>query len=100
MKWTDIQDIAIALTEAHADVDPTIVRFTDLHRWVMTLPALASSSPYATASPSSKHCFLPRTPGKTLPTTFTTWSTSTKRKSQHGASFSMACAPLPITEKL
>jgi FeS assembly protein IscX len=38
MKWTDIQDIAIALTEAHADVDPTIVRFTDLHRWVMALP--------------------------------------------------------------
>lgn len=38
MKWTDIQDIAIALTEAHADVDPTTVRFTDLHKWVMALP--------------------------------------------------------------
>ncbi len=38
MKWTDIQDIAIALTEAHADVDPRTVRFTDLHRWVMELP--------------------------------------------------------------
>ncbi|MCP5264772.1 MAG: Fe-S cluster assembly protein IscX [Burkholderiaceae bacterium] len=38
MKWTDTLDVAIALTEAHPDVDPTAVRFTDLHRWVMALP--------------------------------------------------------------
>jgi FeS assembly protein IscX len=38
MKWTDIQDIAIALVDAHPDVDPTTVRFTDLHQWVMALP--------------------------------------------------------------
>ncbi|MGL4573495.1 MAG: Fe-S cluster assembly protein IscX [Burkholderiaceae bacterium] len=38
MKWTDIQDIAIALSEAHPDVDPLTVRFTDLHAWVMALP--------------------------------------------------------------
>lgn len=37
MKWTDIQDIAIALTEAHPDIDPQYVRFTDLHQWVMAL---------------------------------------------------------------
>ncbi|AJC21869.1 Fe-S cluster assembly protein IscX [Pandoraea pulmonicola] len=37
MKWTDIQDIAIALTDAHPDVDPQYVRFTDLHQWVMSL---------------------------------------------------------------
>ncbi len=37
MKWTDIQDIAIALTDAHPDVDPQYVRFTDLHKWVMAL---------------------------------------------------------------
>ncbi len=34
MKWTDIQQIAIALSEQHTDVDPQYVRFTDLHRWV------------------------------------------------------------------
>lgn len=34
MKWTDVQDIAIELDEAHPDVDPQYVRFTDLHRWV------------------------------------------------------------------
>ena len=38
MKWTDINDIAIALSEEHADVDPQYVRFTDLHQWVMALP--------------------------------------------------------------
>ena len=38
MKWTDTQDIAIALTEAHPDADPEHVRFTDLYQWVMALP--------------------------------------------------------------
>lgn len=38
MKWTDSLEIAIALTEAHPDVDPQYVRFTDLHKWVMALP--------------------------------------------------------------
>jgi FeS assembly protein IscX len=38
MKWTDTLDIAIALIEAHPDVDPLQVRFTDLHRWVLELP--------------------------------------------------------------
>ena len=38
MKWTDTQDIAIALTEAHPDVDPKAVRFTDLFHWVQRLP--------------------------------------------------------------
>lgn len=37
MKWTDVQDIAIALADEHSDVDPRYVRFTDLHRWVMAL---------------------------------------------------------------
>lgn len=38
MKWTDTLDIAIALTEAHPEVDPKSVRFTDLLKWVMALP--------------------------------------------------------------
>jgi FeS assembly protein IscX len=41
MKWTDSRDIAIALTEAHPDVDPQFVRFTDLHRWVCELPGFS-----------------------------------------------------------
>lgn len=38
MKWTDIQDIAIALSDAHPEVDPKTVRFTDLYEWVQQLP--------------------------------------------------------------
>ncbi len=38
MKWTDTLDIAIALTDAHPDIDPMSLRFTDLHAWVMALP--------------------------------------------------------------
>lgn len=37
MKWTDTQDIAIALADAHPDVDPKAIRFTDLHKWVCEL---------------------------------------------------------------
>lgn len=38
MKWTDVRLIAIELAEAHPEVDPKIIRFTDLHNWVMALP--------------------------------------------------------------
>jgi FeS assembly protein IscX len=38
MKWTDTRDIAIALTEAHPEVDPKTLRFTDLFEWVQRLP--------------------------------------------------------------
>ncbi|MGD9945591.1 MAG: Fe-S cluster assembly protein IscX [Burkholderiaceae bacterium] len=38
MKWTDVNEIAIALSDAHPEVDPTQVRFTDLYNWVLALP--------------------------------------------------------------
>ena len=37
MKWTDINDIAIDLDEAHPDIDPMSIRFTELMGWVMAL---------------------------------------------------------------
>ena len=37
MKWLDTRDIAIALCDAHPDVDPTGVNFVDLYNWVMKL---------------------------------------------------------------
>lgn len=37
LKWTDSLEIAIQLDEAHPDVDPQMVRFTDLHAWVTSL---------------------------------------------------------------
>ena len=38
MKWTDINEITIELSEAHPTVDPMKVNFVDLMRWVMALP--------------------------------------------------------------
>jgi len=38
MKWTDTQDIAIALSETYPDQDPTKVSFPSLYKWVMALP--------------------------------------------------------------
>ncbi|MFN3397917.1 MAG: Fe-S cluster assembly protein IscX [Sulfurimicrobium sp.] len=38
MKWTDSREIAIALAEAHPEVDPKALRFTDLMQWVLALP--------------------------------------------------------------
>lgn len=38
MKWTDVNAIAIALSEAHPEIDPLRVNFVDLMRWVMALP--------------------------------------------------------------
>lgn len=37
MKWTDVRDIAIALSEKHAEVDPKTIRFVDLHNLIVGL---------------------------------------------------------------
>ena len=37
MKWTDINDIAIDLSEAHPEVEPLTLRFTELRQWVLDL---------------------------------------------------------------
>lgn len=37
LKWTDSLDVAIALDDAHPDVDPRTIRFTDLMDWVLAL---------------------------------------------------------------
>jgi FeS assembly protein IscX len=47
MKWTDSREVAIALAEAHPDVDPKRVAFTDLCRWVLELPGFGDDP---------KHC--------------------------------------------
>ena len=44
MKWTDSLDIAMALADKHPDVDPQLVNFVDLHRWVMELPGFADDA--------------------------------------------------------
>ena len=37
MKWTDAEDLAIALTEKFPGVDPLTLRFTDLRARVLAL---------------------------------------------------------------
>jgi len=37
LRWTDVNDIAVELEEAHPDADNVNLRFTDLHKWVMAL---------------------------------------------------------------
>lgn len=38
LKWTDVNDIAIELSEQKEGIDPLTVRFTDLREWVLALP--------------------------------------------------------------
>jgi FeS assembly protein IscX len=47
VKWTDIDDIAIELADAHPQVDPNKVNFVDLMRWVVALPGFEDNE---------KHC--------------------------------------------
>ncbi len=37
LKWTDVHELAIELLDAHPEVDPMAIRFTDLRQWVMAL---------------------------------------------------------------
>jgi FeS assembly protein IscX len=37
MKWIDSQQIAETLYDAHPEIDPKKIRFTDLMNWVMAL---------------------------------------------------------------
>ena len=47
MKWTDINDIAIELIDAHPEIDPLKINFVDLRDKVMALPGF---------SDDPKHC--------------------------------------------
>jgi FeS assembly protein IscX len=38
LTWENPEDIALALMDAHPDVDPLTVRFTDLLKWIAELP--------------------------------------------------------------
>ena len=37
MKWTDINELAIELSEKYPEIDPKYILFTDLHTWVLGL---------------------------------------------------------------
>ena len=50
MKWTDSEDIGIALDEKFPDVDPLTLRFTDLRQRVLELEGF-SDDPHASNEP-------------------------------------------------
>ena len=50
MKWTNTEDIGIALSEKFPDIDPLTVRFTDLHEKVLGLDGF-SDDPKASNEP-------------------------------------------------
>jgi FeS assembly protein IscX len=41
LTWDNPEDIAIALFDAHPEVEPLNLRFTDLHKWVTELKEFA-----------------------------------------------------------
>ena len=41
LTWENAEDLGILLSEAHPELDPLAVRFTDLHRYVTELPGFS-----------------------------------------------------------
>jgi FeS assembly protein IscX len=41
MTWKDAEEIAIVLFDKYPDTDPLTVRFTDLHKFVVSLPGFS-----------------------------------------------------------
>jgi len=37
LTWNHTEDIALALAEKFPDLDPTHIRYTDLHKWITEL---------------------------------------------------------------
>jgi FeS assembly protein IscX len=37
LTWDDFEGIALALFEKFPDMDPTYVRYTDMHKWITAL---------------------------------------------------------------
>lgn len=43
MRWTEAEQIGMALVHAHPTVDPLTVRFTQLREWVLQLPSFSDN---------------------------------------------------------
>ena len=53
LTWNDSEDLGILLSEAHPEIDPLSVRFTDLHKYVIALPGF-KDDPRSQTNPSWK----------------------------------------------
>ena len=54
MKWTDSEDIGIALVDKFPGIDPLTIRFTDLRERVLALDGFRRRPEERRTSPSSK----------------------------------------------
>ena len=77
MKWTDAEDIAIALAQQFPGLDPLTVRFTDLRTHVLAYKAIHEKRKDAMVS-IAKHCLAmtpnhPRNPFDWLSTRTRGW---------------------------
>ena len=41
LTWDNLDDIALSLYEKFPDMDPTYIRYTDLHKWIVELEGFA-----------------------------------------------------------
>ena len=41
LTWDNLEDIALALYDKFPEVDPTNIRYTDLHKWITELDEFA-----------------------------------------------------------
>jgi len=48
LTWEQTDNIALALQEQFPDLDPTHIRYTDLHQWITELPEF-SDDPQASS---------------------------------------------------
>ncbi len=44
LRWEDAEDIALALADKFPDQNPLEVRFSDLRRWIIELPAFVDDA--------------------------------------------------------
>jgi len=44
MKWSDVEEIAMALYNNNPNIDPLTVRFTDLHKQIIELPEFSDDA--------------------------------------------------------
>ena len=48
LHWDDAEEIGFQLADAHPDVNPLEVRFTDLHKMITALPTFADDPKQST----------------------------------------------------
>ena len=44
LTWLDTYEIALMLDEKYPDIDPRVLRFTDLHKWIVEMDEFDDNS--------------------------------------------------------